>query len=79
MNIIDSNERDFKRHLNIRNVLFIIINLSNTLIVVCKSDIMSSRYNQVGYNELSGYNEVFFGPYVALFRPGLYSVNRLTG
>ena len=27
---------------------------------------MNSRYNQVGYNELSGYNEVIFGPIVAL-------------
>ena len=27
---------------------------------------VNSRYNQVGYNELSGYNEVVFGPLVAL-------------
>ena len=26
----------------------------------------NSSYNQVGYNELSGYNEVDFGPFVAL-------------
>ena len=36
------------------------------LISYNKVTTVNSRYNQVGYNELSGYNEVVFGPLVAL-------------